>query len=62
MTLEAVFGGMRLKTHENQKKAEYYLFNWQINELRRISRETRRPPSEVLRSVLSEALKREEQA
>jgi hypothetical protein len=46
-----------MKAHENQKKAEYYLYNWQVAELRRISRETRRPPSEVLRTVLSEALK-----
>lgn len=45
-----------MKAHANQKKAEYYLYSWQISELRRISRETRRPPSEVLRSVLSEAL------
>ena len=51
-----VKGDDHVKAHENQKKAEYYLYRWQIAELRRISRETRRPPSAVLRDVLSDAL------
>ncbi len=41
---------------DRQKRAEYYLYAWQIAEVRRISRETRRPPSEVLRNLLSQAL------
>ncbi len=43
--------------HDQQKRAEYYLYAWQIAEVRRISRETRRPPSEVLRDLLSQALR-----
>lgn len=45
-----------MKKRPDQKRAEYYLYTWQINELRRISRETQTPPSAVLRQVLSAAL------
>ena len=45
-----------MKHREDQKRADYYLYTWQIKEVQRISRETRKPPSEVLRDLLSEAL------
>lgn len=45
-----------MRKRPDQKRAEYYLYTWQINELRRISRETQTPPSEVLRKVLTVAL------
>lgn len=40
----------------NQKRADYYLYTWQIRAVQRISRETHRPPSEVMRTLLAEAL------
>jgi hypothetical protein len=41
---------------KDQKRADYYLYTWQIREVQRISRETHTPPSEVMRSLLSRAL------
>jgi hypothetical protein len=41
---------------KDQKRADYYLYTWQIREVQRISRETHTPPSEVMRELLSRAL------
>ncbi len=43
-------------TTRDQKRADYYLYTWQIREVQRISRQTKTPPSEVMRSLLSRAL------
>ncbi|MCY0880763.1 MAG: hypothetical protein OWS74_02110 [Firmicutes bacterium] len=45
-----------MKDRVDQKRADYYLYTWQIRELQKISRETQRPTSEVLRSLLSQVL------
>ncbi|MDA8193970.1 MAG: hypothetical protein M0Z53_08235 [Thermaerobacter sp.] len=45
---------------EQQKRADYYLYTWQIRAVQRISRETHRPPSEVMRTLLAEALETHE--
>ncbi|MCY0898667.1 MAG: hypothetical protein OWU33_06960 [Firmicutes bacterium] len=39
-----------------QRRADYYLYTWQIRAVQRIARETKMPPSEVVRSLLEEAL------
>ncbi|CAB1128167.1 protein of unknown function [Candidatus Hydrogenisulfobacillus filiaventi] len=38
------------------RRASYYLYPWQIRHIQRLARETGRPPSEVLREVLTRAL------
>jgi hypothetical protein len=40
----------------DQKRADYYLYTWQIRAVQKISRESKLPPSEVVRSLLKEAL------
>lgn len=45
-----------MKKPDAQKRADYFLYAWQIKEVQRISRETNRPSSEVMRSLLTEAL------
>lgn len=40
----------------DQKRADYYLYTWQIRAVQKISRESKIPPSEVVRSLLKEAL------
>lgn len=40
----------------DQKRADYYLYTWQIKAVQRISRETQTPPSEVMRTLLQQAL------
>lgn len=45
-----------MKTAADQKRADYYLYTWQIREVQKLSRELQRPPSEVMRLLLSEAL------
>jgi hypothetical protein len=40
----------------DQKRADYYLYTWQIRAVQKIARETKMPPSEVVRSLLKEAL------
>lgn len=47
---------------KDQKRADYYLYTWQIREVQRISRETRTPPSEVMRELLSRALEETRQS
>ena len=44
------------KRPADQKRADYYLYTWQIRAVQRISRETKIPPSEVVRTLLKEAL------
>ncbi|AEJ39029.1 hypothetical protein TPY_0834 [Sulfobacillus acidophilus TPY] len=44
--------------HSDQKRADYYLYTWQIREVQRIARETKTPPSEVVRQLLAQALSR----
>lgn len=44
------------KRDADQKRADYYLYTWQIRAVQRISRETNQPPSEVLRNLLAKAL------
>lgn len=44
------------KRPSDQKRADYYLYTWQIRAVQRISRETQTPPSEVVRLLLQEAL------
>ncbi len=51
-----------MKATRDQKRADYYLYTWQIREVQRISRQTKTPPSEVMRSLLSQALERESPA
>ncbi len=45
-----------MKSPVDQKRADYYLYTWQIREVQKLSRELRRPPSEIMRSLLTEAL------
>jgi hypothetical protein len=45
-----------MKRTVDQKRADYYLYIWQIREVQKLSRELQRPPSEVMRLLLSEAL------
>ncbi len=40
----------------DQKRADYYLYTWQIRAVQKIARDTKVPPSEVVRSLLNEAL------
>lgn len=59
VTLRYTFqkGGTTMqKRSDDQKRADYYLYTWQIKAVQRISRETQTPPSEVMRSLLQEAL------
>jgi hypothetical protein len=44
------------KRPTDQKRADYYLYTWQIRAVQRIARETKIPPSEVVRTLLKEAL------
>jgi hypothetical protein len=44
------------KRSTDQKRADYYLYTWQIKAVQKIARETNIPPSEVVRSLLKEAL------
>ncbi len=44
------------KRPADQKRADYYLYTWQIRAVQKIARETKIPPSEVVRSLLNEAL------
>lgn len=44
----------------DQKRADYYLYTWQIRAVQKISRDTHQPPSEVMRTLLNEALTRHE--
>ncbi|NMP20981.1 hypothetical protein [Sulfobacillus harzensis] len=44
------------KRLQDQKRADYYLYTWQIKAVQRISRETQTPPSEVMRTILQQAL------
>ncbi|MCY0879226.1 MAG: hypothetical protein OWU84_09830 [Firmicutes bacterium] len=39
-----------------QRRADYYLYTWQIRAVQKIARESKMPPSEVVRSLLEEAL------
>lgn len=45
-----------MQTKEDQKRADYYLYKWQIRAVQKISRETQTPPSEVMRILLNQAL------
>lgn len=47
---------MMQKRPQDQKRADYYLYTWQIRAVQKLSRETNMPPSEVVRSLLKEAL------
>ncbi len=48
--------GKTLKSPLDQKRADYYLYTWQIREVQKLSRELHRPPSEIMRTLLTEAL------
>lgn len=48
------------KRPTDQKRADYYLYTWQIRAVQRISRETKVPPSEVMRVLLKQALEERE--
>ena len=47
---------MQKQRPANQKRADYYLYTWQIRAVQKIARENKVPPSEVVRSLLNEAL------
>ena len=51
-------GGKRVQTKrpKNQRRADYFLYTWQIHAIRRLAAETQRHPSEVVRDLLNEAL------
>jgi hypothetical protein len=53
--------GMKAKPRD-QKRADYYLYTWQIREVQRIARETKTPPSEVVRQLLTRALSNPQEA
>ena len=41
----------------DQKRADYVLYTWQIRAIQRIARATQRPSSEVMRELLEQALR-----
>lgn len=44
------------KRPTDQRRADYYLYTWQIRAVQKLAREKKMPPSEVVRSLLQEAL------
>lgn len=50
------------KRPADHKRADYYLYTWQIRAVQRIARETKTPPSEVVRVLLQEALSEHDRA
>ena len=53
---------MQAKRPKNQRRADYFLYTWQIHAIRRLAAETQRHPSEVVRDLLNEALPHREEA
>lgn len=47
---------MQAKRPKNQRRADYFLYTWQIYAIRRLAAETQRHPSEVVRDLLNQAL------
>lgn len=47
---------MQTKRPKNQRRADYFLYTWQIYAIRRLAAERQQPPSEVVRELLNEAL------
>ncbi len=53
---------MQTKRPKNQRRADYFLYTWQIYAIRRLAAETHRQPSEVVRDLLNQALPHHEEA
>jgi len=45
---------------KDQRRADYFLYTWQIRAIRRLAEERHEPPSQVVRELLSQALGRPE--
>jgi hypothetical protein len=47
---------MQAKRPKDQRRADYFLYTWQIHAIRRLAAETQKPPSAVVRDLLNQAL------